>query len=83
MLSSPQAAWVRPPDGQMLAARWLLALAAVGIPVSLIWDYSWESTVGVDQTWSPPHLATHFAVWVLGLTGLKQLIAATLGGAVK
>ena len=59
----------------------LATLAVTLLPLSLLWDYSWESTVGVDQTWAPPHLATHIAVWLLGLIGLKQLIATTREGA--
>ncbi len=30
--------------------------------LSLLWDYSWESTVGIDLAWSPPHVATFLAV---------------------
>jgi hypothetical protein len=56
---------------------WLATLAASLLPVSLIWDYSWESTVGVDRIWSPPHLTTHIGVWLCALLGLKDLIVST------
>ncbi len=43
-------------------ARWLLLLAAAGLPLSLLWDFSWESTIGIDLVGSPPHVATYLAV---------------------
>jgi len=42
----------------------LLLFSAIGIPASLIWDFSWESTIGVDLVWAPPHLATYAAILV-------------------
>jgi len=54
------------------------ALAATLIPVSLIWDFSWESTIGVDRFWSPPHLATHIGVWLCGLLGARLVFVFTL-----
>src|SRR6266702_3698151 len=54
----------------------LAALAATLIPVSLIWDFSWESTIGVDRFWSPPHLTTHVGVWLSGLLGIRLLVGA-------
>lgn len=40
----------------------LLAGAALAVPASLLWDFSWESTVGVDLTFAPPHLALYLAL---------------------
>jgi len=57
---------------------WWVTLAATLIPVSLIWDFSWESTIGVDRFWSPPHLATHIGVWLSGLLGARLLFVFTL-----
>src|SRR5437773_1141450 len=54
---------------------WWAAFAATLIPVSLIWDFSWESTIGVDRFWSPPHLATHIGVWLCGLLGARLVLA--------
>ncbi len=62
MNSSPQAELARPSAVPTRVARWLLVLAAVGIPVSLLWDFSWESTVGIDRVWAPPHVANYAAV---------------------
>lgn len=50
----------------------LLLLAAVAVPLSLLWDLSWESTVGVDSLWAPPHLATYAAVTLAGFGALGQ-----------
>jgi hypothetical protein len=45
----------------------LLLLAAAGIPLSLIWDFSWESTVGVDRFWSPPHAGLYISIALTAL----------------
>ena len=57
---------------------WWVALAATLIPVSLFWDFSWESTIGVDRFWSPPHLATHLGVWLNGILGARLVMLFTL-----
>jgi len=49
------------------------AISATLIPVSLIWDFSWESSIGVDRFWSPPHLATYVGVWLNGLLAFGLL----------
>ena len=51
-------------------AKWLAVLAAVAVPLSLLWDYSWEFTIGVETLWAPPHLATYAAVGLAGLVAL-------------
>ena len=53
---------------------WLLLAAAVGVPVSLLWDFSWESTVGIDQFWSPPH-AFNYAAMALAAAGAVSLVS--------
>ncbi len=55
---------------------WLLAGSTL-IPVSLVWDFSWESTIGVDRFWSPPHVATHLGVWLSALLGARLVFDAT------
>ena len=54
---------------------WLLLLAAVGIPLSLLWDFSWESTVGIDLAWAPAHVATYFSVLLGGASALGLIFA--------
>ena len=70
------------PTGGFTALRvgelWWGAIAATLIPVSLIWDYSWESSIGIDRFWSPPHLATHVGIWLSGLLGLQLIARFTL-----
>jgi hypothetical protein len=56
-------------------AAWLLVLAAAAIPASLLWDFSWESTVGIDLVWAPPHLMTYCAVALAAFTALKLAFA--------
>src|SRR6478609_7805348 len=46
----------------------LAIVGAAGVPLSLLWDYSWECTIGVDLFWSPPHVAIYTSVLV-GLIG--------------
>jgi hypothetical protein len=55
----------------------LLLVAAAGIPVSLLWDFSWESTVGIDVVWGPAHLATYLSVALAGIAALLSLRAAS------
>ncbi len=59
------------------SAGWLLLAAAVGVPVSLVWDFSWESTVGIDLVWAPAHTATYLAVALAGLTAVGLVFATT------
>lgn len=59
------------------SAVWLLQLAAAGIPASLLWDFSWESTVGIDLVWAPAHAATYLAVAVAGMTALGLVFTTT------
>ncbi len=58
-------------------APWLLLLAATGIPLSLLWDFSWESTVGIDLVWSPAHTATYLSVALAGLATLGLVFTTT------
>ena len=48
----------------------ILVLASVAVPVTLAWDFSWESTVGIDRVWAPPHVATYIAITLAALAAL-------------
>jgi hypothetical protein len=50
-----------------LRGVWLLLGAALALPISLFWDFSWESTVGIDRFWSPPHVLTFVAMATAGV----------------
>lgn len=62
---------------------WILLLAAAGIPLSLVWDFAWESTVGVDPVWSLPHTANYLAVGIGGFAALGLLLATSRAGAAR
>jgi hypothetical protein len=51
--------------------------AAAGIPLSLLWDFSWESSVGIDLVWAAPHLATYLAVAMVGLAAVGLTLTTT------
>jgi len=50
---------------------WSLLVAAGAIPWSLLWDFSWECTVGIDLPLGAPHLATYAAVGLAALIALS------------
>src|SRR5258708_1197737 len=60
------------------ADLWWAAFAATLIPIGLLWDFSWESSIGADRFWSPPHLAVHVGVWLCGLLGGRLVLEFTL-----
>ena len=76
MDNSPPATARVAPD-RFRPAAWLLLLAAAGIPLSLLWDFSWESTVGIDLVWAPAHVATYLAVALCGAVALWLIFATT------
>lgn len=39
-----------------------LAVAALAVPAALLWDFAWESTVGIDLVLAPPHVALYLAI---------------------
>ena len=66
-----------PHSARLSAGRLGLLLAAAAVPVSLLWDYAWETTVGIDRVWAPPHAATYAAMLLaagaaLGLLGRAE-----------
>ena len=62
-------------------AAWGSLLAAAGIPLSLLWDFSWESTVGIDRLWAAPHVANYLAI---ALAAVFALVTVRVrGGGVR
>lgn len=55
----------------------VLLLAALGVPISLLWDFSWESTVGIDSVWAPAHVATYVSVAAAGLSALALVFLSS------
>ena len=70
----------RPATFLLCAARAALLLGAAGVPLSLLWDYSWESTIGIDLIGSPPHLANYLAVAFAAVPALVLVICGTRAG---
>ncbi|HXZ84784.1 MAG TPA: hypothetical protein VEI82_04765, partial [Myxococcota bacterium] len=58
----------------------LLLLGAIGVPLTLFWDFAWESTIGVDAFASPPHAANYAAAALAAAAALQLALAATRRG---
>jgi len=58
----------------------LLLLGAIGVPLTLFWDFAWESTIGVDAFLSPPHAANYAAVALAGAAALGIAVGTTRNG---
>ena len=55
-----------------------LVLAGVAaVPVGLLWDFSWESTIGADPFWAPPHATMHIGTLLAGLAALMFVRKST------
>jgi uncharacterized integral membrane protein len=63
-----------------LVDLWWVTIATTVIPLSLIWDFSWESTIGVDRLWSPPHLATNIGIWLSAVLAARLIFRFTIAG---
>jgi hypothetical protein len=61
------------PDLRRRFATGIMVLAAAAVPASLAWDFSWESTIGIDRVWAPPHVATYFSIALAALAALALL----------
>ncbi|MFI5317925.1 MAG: hypothetical protein ACHQ6T_19675 [Myxococcota bacterium] len=58
----------------------MLLLGAICIPLTLLWDFAWESTIGVDRILGPPHAANYLAVALAFAAALQMSFAATRSG---
>src|ERR1044072_2319938 len=47
---------------------YILVFGAVCIPLGVLWDISWHSTIGRDTFWTPAHMLTYLGGLVPGLT---------------
>jgi hypothetical protein len=47
---------------------YVLVLGAACIPIGVLWDISWHSTIGRDTFWTPAHIVTYLGGLVPGLT---------------
>src|SRR5881275_1229760 len=46
---------------------YLLVCGAAFIPVGVLWDISWHSTIGRDTFWTPAHILTYLGGLIPGL----------------
>ena len=58
----------------------VLLVAAIAVPLTLFWDFSWESTIGVDAFFGPPHAANYAAVALAAAAALRIVALATQSG---
>jgi hypothetical protein len=54
-----------------------MLLGAWGVPVSLLCDFSWEATIGVDRFFAPAHVATYLAVALAAAGAFAELRETT------
>ena len=59
--------------------RLLLLCAALGVPASLLWDFAWESTVGIDIITAAPHMMTYAAVALAAVAAVWMIVARNGG----
>lgn len=53
-----------------------LVAAVTAMVGGLLWDISWDGSIGVDSFWSPPHMATNFGAMAAGVFGLVLVLQA-------
>jgi len=46
----------------------VLMFGAICIPIGVLWDISWHSTIGRDTFWTPAHILTYLGGLIPGLT---------------
>ena len=59
------------------APAWLMLVGALGVALSLLWDLSWEPSVGIDRVWGLPHVATYLAIALAGCGALALIVRGT------
>ncbi len=47
-----------------------LVLAATAMVVGVLWDISWDASIGADSFWCPPHVAINFGALAAGVVAL-------------
>jgi hypothetical protein len=68
------AANARVPEPNDARLSFGLITAASAMVVGVLWDVSWDGSVGADSFWSPPHVATNLGAAVAGAVGLLVLL---------
>jgi hypothetical protein len=55
-------------SGAIPAYCYILVFGAMCIPMGVLWDVSWHSTIGRDTFWTPAHMLTYLGGLIPGLT---------------
>ena len=53
-------------------------LAATSIVLGLLWDISWDASIGRDSFWSPPHIAVNFGAMLAWVLAAWKTIKSTM-----
>jgi hypothetical protein len=53
-------------------------LAATSIVLGLLWDISWDASIGRDSFWSPPHIAVNFGAMLAWVLAAWKTIQSTM-----
>ena len=61
------------------APRLLLLCGALCVVWSLLWDFAWESTVGVDLVWAAPHVLTYCGVALAAAASIQMIFSGKDG----
>lgn len=56
-----------------------LVLAATAMVVGVLWDISWDASIGADSFWCPPHMAINFGAVAAGGLAAVRIVSATRG----
>ncbi len=54
-------------DSRLPKLAWLLVFSVFCIPIGVLWDISWHSTIGRDTFWTPAHLVIYIGGAVPGM----------------
>ena len=79
-LNSPEAAAGKSSVSTLPWFVCLVALGVTGIPVGVLWDISWHSTIGRDTFWTPAHILIHLGGVIPGLTCVFLIFKTTFWG---
>ena len=55
-------------DGSVPWYLWAVTFASTSVIVGIIWDISWQRTIGRDTFWTPAHLAIYLGGVVAGVS---------------
>jgi hypothetical protein len=54
------------------------SMSVAAVVLGMLWDVSWDATIGRDSFWSPPHLMTYLGAVVAGLIGVVLVLRSAV-----